>query len=192
LVEGNQASQAGDQSRGQQQQPPPRQQQPRGQQQPPRQQPQQQGDDGWSTLVIVLVLCGGGLCLIPVLLVIASLIFTSSVFFLLDDLGTSGPATSFDHNYSEANGTVEVTVEEGETFTAERVRFEGEGVADPGARWHEKDPDSGSTDSVERGDSAVVDVTGPDYTLELVWESADGDTQVVISASTGPGQQRPP
>jgi hypothetical protein len=105
------------------------------------------------------------------------------------DTSETEPDTSFDYSYSGASETVEVHVEGGETFTAQRVQFEGQGVVDSGAQWHETDPTVGPTSRVGAGDSAVVEVTGPDYALEIVWESADGEERSVIGTSTGPGRQ---
>jgi hypothetical protein len=166
--------------RGQQQQPPPN--------QPPRQQPaqqQQQGDDGWSTLVIVLVLCGGGLCLIPVVFIVMSAVLGSFVLGL-GDTNEFAPATSFEYDYNETTGEVEIQPTSGDTFNASQVRFEGDGLVDPGARWHEKSSAIEPTDSVGLGDSVVVEVTGPDYLIEIAWESSDGETRVVIDTNTGP------
>ena len=62
----------------------------------------------------------------------------------------------------------------------------GSGLVDPGARWHEKSSAIGPADSVGLGDSVVVEVTGPDYLIEIAWESSDGETRVVLDTDSGP------
>lgn len=122
------------------------------------------------------------------------------------DLADDGaPRVSFDHRYNtpdadEDPGTLQLMVVAGETFTAERVRFEGTNIGDSGGNaWHEAtahpggdtpEPDS----TIRAGDRAQLgsgtlddgDTVQEEFELDIVWSSEDGGSSTIIGSPDGP------
>ena len=152
---------------------------------PPDQRRQNQSE--WSIRTVALALMLGGIGATVML----GFMFGLATSVLDGNPLEQPPDTSFNYSYVEENQTVKVQVEDGETFDPVRIHFEGEQLADPGAPWNAKDPDARAFSVATPGDSVVIEVTGDDYLIEVVWESQSGEKESVISTSTGPGRQAP-
>ena len=128
--------------------------------------------------MIVAVAIGIIVIAIPALIIGAAVI---GAFVL--DLGESTqnpPATTFDYEYDEATGALEIQVMNGDLFVANHVTFEGEQFSNPGAAWFEKDSETNAGDVVSPGQTALVEPTGDGFTLELVWQPAASASPTTI------------
>jgi len=133
-----------------------------------------------------------GVILMVAVVVILAAVTASFALSFADGGGSSAPQVSLDSDYNEDDNVVTLTVEGGDTFDAENVEFEGDlapqtdaSVDEGGDDWTASS-DFNDGDSVSAGDSIEVGVSGPDYTVELVWQGDDGGESSIIRTLEGP------
>lgn len=87
-----------------------------------------------------------------------------------------------------SDGTLEITYGSDDAFVAGQVTIEGENIASnaQGATWADLDDANGPNDSVENGDSIVIEGATAAYDVKLIWESSDGSTSEQILWERGP------
>jgi flagellin-like protein len=135
----------------------------------------------------------GVILMVAITVILAAVIGAFALSFA-DGGGSSAPQISLESDYNETNdNVVTLTVQSGDTFDAENVEFEGDlasqtdaDVESGGEDWTASS-DFNDGDSVSAGDSIEVGVTGPDYTVELVWQGDDGGESSIIRTLEGPG-----
>jgi len=134
-----------------------------------------------------------GVILMVAITVILAAVIAAFALSFADSGQSNAPQVSFDTDYNETNdNVVTLTVQSGDTFDAESVTFEGDLSTDPGVGIGEGGDDWTASsnfndgDSVSAGDSVEVGVTGPDYTVELVWQADDGGESSIIRTLGGP------
>jgi len=131
-------------------------------------------DDGRSVLMLVgiaiAVLAVLGVVLVVVTVILSAVIGTF-VLGIGDQAGTAGPVTSLDFQYQDAGGTLTVTHDGGDSFSASAVEVivDGETVG----TW----ADFGDPGSVAIGDSIRIDGLQSGDTVRLVWTGVDGERQ---------------
>jgi flagellin-like protein len=133
-----------------------------------------------------------GVILMVAITVILAAVIASFALSFADSGQSNAPQVSFDSEYNADDNIVTLTVQSGDTFDAESVTFEGDlstgpdaAVGEGGDDWTVSDSfDDG--DSVSAGDSIEVGVSGPDYTVELVWQGDDGGDSSIIRTLEGP------
>lgn len=101
---------------------------------------------------------------------------------------TPPPNVVFAYDYSEDENVVAVVHDGGDSVPANELFVRGSNVEDGSTGpVHELDGnDYAPGDQLEAGDEIRVAVTGPDYELRIVWESADTDDSATIGANRGP------
>jgi len=133
-----------------------------------------------------------GVILMVAITVILTAVIASFALGFADETGSSAPQVSFESDYDEDDNVVTLTVQSGDSFDAEAVTFEGDladksgaDVKSGGEDWTEV---SGINDgdSVSAGDSIEVGVSGPDYTVDLIWRGDDGGESSIIRTLEGP------
>lgn len=114
-----------------------------------------------------------------------------------DDSGSDGgdsggadgqpPKPIFLVNTSGEN-TLKLTFSAGDGFVAGQVTIEGSNIAESaqGATWADLDDSNGPDETVESGDSIVIEDATEAYDVKLHWESADGSTSEQIYREQGP------
>jgi len=133
-----------------------------------------------------------GVILMVAVVVILAAVTASFALSFADGGGSSAPQVSLDSDYNEDDNVVTLTVEGGDTFDAENVEFEGDLSTSPDAAVGEGGDDwtvsseFNDGDSVSAGDSIEIGVSGPDYTVELVWQGDDGGELSIIRTLEGP------
>jgi FlaG/FlaF family flagellin (archaellin) len=135
----------------------------------------------------------GVVLMIGIAVILASVIGAFALSFA-DSGGSSAPQISLESDYNETNdNVVTLTVQAGDSFDAENVKFEGDLTSQSGADvesagedWTATGSDFNDGDSVSAGDSIEVGVTGPEYTVELVWQGDDGGESSIIRTLEGP------
>jgi len=133
-----------------------------------------------------------GVILMVAVVVILAAVTASFALSFADGGGSSAPQVSLDSDYNEDDNVVTLTVEGGDTFDAENVEFEGDlstssdaAVGEGGDDWTVSS-EFNDGDSVSAGDSIEIGVSGPDYTVELVWQGDDGGESSIIRTLEGP------
>jgi len=134
----------------------------------------------------------GVILMVGVVVILAAVIGAFALSFA-DSGGSSAPQVSLESDYNETNdNVVTLTVQGGDTFDASNVEFEGDlanqtdaDVESGGDDWTASS-DFTDGDSVSAGDSIEVGVTGPDYTVELVWQDDAGGESSIIRTLEGP------
>jgi len=134
-----------------------------------------------------------GVILMVAVVVILAAVTASFALSFADGGGSSAPQVSLGTDYNDTNdNVVTLTVEGGDTFDAESVTFEGDLAPQTDASVDEGGDDwtvssnFNDGDSVSAGDSIEVGVSGPDYTVELVWQGDDGGESSIIRTLEGP------
>jgi len=125
----------------------------------------------------------GVILMVAITVILAAVIGAFALSFA-DGGGSSAPQISLESDYNESGANVvTLTVQGGDTFDAENVEFEGD--VDSAEDWTDAN-DINDGDSVSAGDSIDIDVTGPDYVVELVWQDDDGGESNIIRTLEGP------
>lgn len=98
------------------------------------------------------------------------------------------PQVAFEFDYDDDEGTLTVTVQSGDTFTAGQVTVQGSGFEAVGASWDELALDGKMTaeSTVAAGDQVQLESVAPDVVLEFVWTAADGGDSAIVATFTGP------
>jgi len=124
----------------------------------------------------------GVILMVGVVVILAAVIGAFALSFA-DGGGSSAPQVSLESDYNEGDNIVTLTVQGGDTFGAENVEFEGDVYS--AEDWTDATGINGG-DSVSAGDSIDIDVTGPDYVVELVWQDDAGGESNIIRTLEGP------
>ena len=133
-----------------------------------------------------------GVILMVAITVILAAVIAAFALSFADSGQSNTPQVSLESDYNADDNIVTLTVQSGDTVDAESVTFEGDladktgaGIDSEGEDWTEA---SGINDGdgVSAGDSAEVGVSGPDYTVELVWQGDDGGDSSIIRTLEGP------
>jgi flagellin-like protein len=126
----------------------------------------------------------GVILMVAITVILAAVIGAFALSFA-DGGGSSAPQVSLETDYNENDNIVTLTVQGGDTFNAQNVEFEGD-VPDDGAEDWTDANDINDGESVSAGDSIDIDVTGPDYVVELVWQDDAGGESSIIRTLEGP------
>ncbi len=113
-----------------------------------------------------------------------------------DDDRQSTPTASFTFDYEEtgdAEGTLEVTHDGGDTILASALYLRGDGwenaanadVTDTGQWAGETSSRIDGEPAVAAGDTITLDVTS-DYEIRVVWQPDSGATSATLGQDTGP------
>jgi flagellin-like protein len=125
-----------------------------------------------------------GIILMVAITVILTAVIAAFALGFADETGSSAPQISLESDYNESGANVvTLTVQGGDSFDAESVEFEGD--VDSAEDWTDAN-DINDGDSVSAGDSIDIDVAGPDYVVELVWQADDGGESSIIRTLEGP------
>jgi len=132
---------------------------------------------------------------IGVILMVAITVILAAViaaFVLgLGDSGQDTPQMSFDFDY-DGSTALTITAESGDTIDAGQLSFSG----DVDAAWTDSS-DFSSGDNVNAGSSVILDDgsnginvnsgsgVGSDNTVNVVWESPDGDDSSILATFNG-------
>ncbi len=108
--------------------------------------------------------------------------------------GSSLPQATFEFEYDQAAGTVTITHNGGDNIPADQLLIRGQGFgAASGADMTSAGPWAGTTSggsssdpTVAAGDSVTVGVSGGDYELRVIWESAEGGQGATLAMDQGP------
>jgi flagellin-like protein len=134
---------------------------------------------------------------IGVILMVAITVILAAViaaFVLgLGDTNDVAPNTSFEYDYDEGAGELNVRVRSGDTFDSDRISFEGEnlGTGVEGSTWTDyvgstTDVSSGADVTLGDGTLGSGGTVASNFLLELTWTSEEGGTSSVISTREGP------
>jgi FlaG/FlaF family flagellin (archaellin) len=111
--------------------------------------------------------------------VILSAVIATFVLGVGESTNTEAPQTGFNFEFNSSNGVVTVVHVSGENINGDKLRFAGAAL--------EKTTFGGITEwsggDVVAGDAATVNVKGGE-TLQLVWQSKDGETTALLGEYT--------
>jgi flagellin-like protein len=144
----------------------------------------------------------GVILMVAITVILAAVI--ASFVLGLGDSTQKRPTANFDFEYdgsadnddSDADGVVSITHGGGDTVSADEVYIRGEGTVDPDGtkfdttstgKWlgTGETTDKNGESVISAGNSLRVGVSA-DYTLRVVWETAEGDTSATLAENSGP------
>lgn len=153
-----------------------------------------------------------GVILMVAITVILAAVIASFVLGIGDQQEVQ-PTAQFDFDYDASGSNVTITQSSGDAVPNSSVVIRGSGFGDhegagastwtpPGERgWKDPnlpyDPESGwngtlsgdvdGKSAIVSGDSAIVDVSGDDWELRMVWSSSGGGSTATLAQESGPG-----
>jgi FlaG/FlaF family flagellin (archaellin) len=103
----------------------------------------------------------------------------------LGDTSNPAPQVSFDYDYDSTDEILEITVSSGDRVESDRLTFEGNDFS--GGTWtSNRVSNSGTNTVLSAGDTAELNSVTPDFELDIVFTSEDGQDSSIISTRTGP------
>ncbi|GAA3861813.1 hypothetical protein GCM10022627_08490 [Haloarcula argentinensis] len=136
-----------------------------------------------------------GVILMVAITVILAAVIATFVLGLGDQVSNTAPQASFSTDYDStagATGQVAVTHDGGDSIKASNLYFRGSDLnlgdgdivaSDP--VWPNSEA-TGSNSKVVAGNSVDVGVDGGSFTLNVVFQSANGDTSATLATASGP------
>ena len=133
-----------------------------------------------------------GVILMVAITVILAAVIASFVLGLGDTTSTT-PTADFGFDFNSDDNIVTVTHNGGDSIEAGNILFRGDisstpsaDVGSEGEDWTEADTSIGSGSQISAGQSITVGVTGPSYTLNVVYVDPDSDTSSTLATDEGP------
>ena len=139
-----------------------------------------------------------GVILMVAITVILAAVIATFVLGLGDQVSNTAPQASFSTDYdSDAgeSGQVGVTHDGGDSIKASNLYFRGsnlntdsadDDIADTGDAVWPNGQTSGSNSEVVAGDSVTVGVENDEFTLNVVYQSPNGDNSATLATASGP------
>jgi len=131
-----------------------------------------------------------GIVLLVGITVILAAVIAGFSFGLLGSSTNSAPNTEFGWEFNGSGTGVEITHQSGDTVDGDRINL-GDGWGDTGTpttcQVDRGDQLSGGDTLVDDGSGNLCRHEAPSgTTLELIWESADGESSTIISERSAP------
>jgi len=135
-----------------------------------------------------------GVILMVAITVILAAVIATFVLGLGDQVSNTAPQASFSTDYDGNNNYVTVTHDGGDSIKASNLYFRGskldleaQDISDSDNPVWPNDKASGDNSKVVAGDSVDVGVQNSgDFTLNVVYQSPNGDTSATLATATGP------
>lgn len=130
----------------------------------------------------------GVILMVAITVILAAVI--ASFVLGLGDTDDLAPNPSFEYDY-DGEGQLDISVTGGDSFTAGQVEITGDGdSAVSGAStpdtWNEFDDNAGEDSTIGAGATAELENLNDDFEIDIVWESADGESSSTIGGTEGP------
>jgi len=137
-----------------------------------------------------------GVILMVAITVILAAVIATFVLGLGDQVSNTAPQASFSTEYDSTNDWVEFTHDGGDSIKASNLIFRGD-IDNSNADGKDADVQSSNNDwagdmsgdpsKVVAGDRVTVSTDGTDsFTINLVYQSANGDNSATLATATGP------
>ncbi|KAA9400050.1 type IV pilin [Haloarcula sp. CBA1130] len=132
-----------------------------------------------------------GVILMVAITVILAAVIATFVLGLGDQVSNTAPQASFSTDY-DGTEIVTVTHEGGDSIKASNLYFRGDIDTNVGQVNNADNPvwpagqASGSNSKVVAGNSVNVGVTGDSFTLNVVYQSPNGDNSATLATASGP------
>ncbi len=134
-----------------------------------------------------------GVILMVAITVILAAVIATFVLGLGDQVSNTAPQASFSTEYDDGNDWVKFTHEGGDSIKASNLYFRGDVASgsegdnpDMTSEGTWKGGASGSNSKVVAGNSVTVGVDSDSFTINLVYQSAEGDNSATLATASGP------